>query len=133
MSRLGFLGTGVRDDRPGWNLLLESVNQESDAQQHEGYAESLTHIQDHFVLESLLRFLDKLDQESHPEADDEKNPDERSPVHLVKFLDIEPDKRYSEDKIAKRLVNLGRVLRLSLSPALENETPRKIRDVTVNL
>ena len=88
MSWLSLPGTCVRYHRPGWNLLLESVDQKAYSQKDERNAEFLSHIQHHTDLESLLRLLDELNEETHPEASDEEQSDEGSTVHLVKLLDI---------------------------------------------
>ena len=91
MSWLSLLGTCVRYHRPGWNLLLEGIHQQAYSQDDERDAEGLAHINDHVLLKSLLRLLDELNEETHPEATDKEQTYKGSTVHLVKFLDIEPD------------------------------------------
>ena len=110
-----------------------AIYEEADADKHERDAEPLTHIEDHLVLESYLRFLDELDEETHTETADEECSDEESPVELRKSVLVHQDLEYSEKEIAERLVKLCRMLWLCLSSELEDEAPRKTCHVTVDL
>jgi hypothetical protein len=119
----------------GFGRLLpdESIDKEADSYKDERYAEPLSHIQNHILLEAHLRFLDELYEETHSEKDDEEYTDEGSPVDLVQSEFIKTDEDYSEKSIAQSFIKLGRMLRESLAAKVEDETPRKICDITVDL
>ena len=91
MSRLRLLLLGMHDCS---RLLLDiAIYKESDAEKDKRNAEPLTHIQNHILLESYLRLLDELYQETHAEATDEESSDEkasvkfRQPVLVHKYLE----------------------------------------------
>ena len=58
---------------------------------------------------------------------------ERASVGLVEPLDINPYQDQAKDEVTERLVNLSRMFRLGLSPALENESPRQAGHVAIDL
>ena len=43
-------------------LLHMAVDKESDSEKYERYAEQLSHVKDHILLETYLRLLDELDE-----------------------------------------------------------------------
>ena len=75
-------------DRPGRDLLFPGVPEEENAEQDEGDAQELSHVQGHALLETDLRLLDKLDQDPAPETDDHKDSQELSTVHLIQPIFI---------------------------------------------
>ena len=103
----------------------KGIDQEADSKQDERDAEELAHIEDHIIFKCHLRLLDELDQESGTEADNEENADECPPVHLLEAIFVEQDESDSEKEIGQGLVELGRMLRLRLSPEFEDEAPRQ--------
>ena len=111
----------------------ESIDEEADSYKDERNAEPLSHIQNHILLEAYLRFLDELYEETHSEKDDEEYTDEGSPVDLAQSELVKADEDNSEKSIAQSLIKLGRMLGESLAAQVEDETPRKICDITVDL
>ena len=109
------------------------INEEADAQKDERYAEPLSHIKNHVLLEADLRLLDELDEEAHTEAADEKCSDEESSVELRQPVLVHQDLEDSKEEVAEGLVKLGRMLRFGLAAELEDEAPREACHVTVNL
>ena len=81
MSR--FLLRFFRMDNQNRLFLDEGIYQHADTDQDERNAEPLSHIEDHIILKSDLRFLYELYKESHSEEDDKEHSDECSPVHLL--------------------------------------------------
>ena len=100
----------VRHDGPCGNLPGVGVDQETDAQEDERDAQDLAHVQRHALFEGDLRFLDELDEETHAEADDEEDADERPPVGLVKTFPIQPEEEEAQEKVGERFVKLGGML-----------------------
>ena len=82
----------------------KGIDQEADSEQDERNAEELSHIEDHIILKGYLRLLDELDQESGTEADNEKNTDECSPVHLLEAIFVEQNQADSEKEIGQGLI-----------------------------
>ena len=113
-----------RTHDPGRLLSDVAVDKESYAQEHERDAEQLTHVQDHVLLESHLRFLDELYEETHSEASDEKCSDEESSVELVKLVSVHQYLEDSQQEVAEGFIKLCRMLWLCLSTKLEDESPR---------
>ena len=111
----------------------ESIDKEADSYKDERNAEPLSHIQDHILLEAHLRFLDELYEETHSEKDDEEYTDEGSPVDLVQSELVKADEDNSEKSVAQSLIKLGRMFRESLAAKVEDEAPRKICDIAVDL
>ena len=109
----------------------ETVNKKTYSDKHKRDAEPLSHIQNHILLESHLRFLDELYEETHSETSDEEGSDEESTMKLRKSVLIHKYLKYTEKEIAQRLIELSRMLRLGLSSQLEDEAPRKSGDITV--
>lgn len=131
MCRLGLLL--LRMDYHSRLFLYMAVNQEADAEKDERNAEPLAHIQNHILLESDLRLLDEFYQEAHSEASDEECTDEEAAVQLRKSVFIHQYLEHTEKEIAQGLIELGRVLRFRLTSKLEDESPRKVRNISVNL
>ena len=67
MSRLCLLFLRMDDHRR--LLLYMGINKEGYTQDDERNAEKLSHVQDHILLESHLRLLDELYQETHSKQD----------------------------------------------------------------
>ena len=110
----------------GGRLLSDTtVHQEGDSDKNERNAEALSHIQDHIVLETHLRFLEELDEEAHTDTPDEEGADEESPMKFRQSVLVHQDLEYSQEEVAESLVKLCRMLRLSLVSEFENEAPRK--------
>ena len=131
MCRLGLLL--LRMDYHSRLFLYMAVNQEADAEKDERNAEPLAHIQNHILLESDLRLLDEFYQEAHSEASDEECTDEEAAVQFRKSVFIHQYLEYTEKEIAQGLIELGRVLRFRLTSKLEDESPRKVRNISINL
>ena len=131
MCRLGLLL--LRMDYHSRLFLYMAVNQEADAEKDERNAEPLAHIQNHILLESDLRLLDEFYQEAHSEAADEECTDEEAAVQFRKSVFIHQYLEHTEKEIAQGLIELGRVLRFRLTSKLEDESPRKVRNISVNL
>ena len=102
-----------------------AVDKEAYAKQNERYAEPLSHIQYHILLEHHLRFLDEFDKESHSEATDEECSDEETAIEFIELILIHQYLEYSEEEIAERFIELSRMFRLGLASELENESPRE--------
>ena len=120
-------------DNPCRLLLYITIYKEADAKKDERDAQKLTHVQDHILLETNLRFLDELDEEAHAEASDEEGSDEEASVELVQTESVHKDLEHSEEEIAQGLIKLRRMFRLGLAAELEDEAPWKIRDISVDL
>ena len=97
MSRLGLLLLWMHD---GGRLLLDiTVYKESDAEKNKRDTEPLSHIQDHVLLETDLRFLDEFYQKTHAEATDEECSYEEASVELRQSILIHQNLEYSQKKI----------------------------------
>ena len=59
-------------------LLYLTVDQESYSEEDERHTEPLSHIEHHILLETYLRFLDELYEETHTETSDEESSDEEN-------------------------------------------------------
>ena len=114
-------------------FLYLAVNQESYSEEDERHAEPLSHIEHHILLETYLRFLDELYEETHSETSDEEGSDEESAVEVRQSVLVHKDLEDSEKEVAESLIKLGRMLRLSLSPEFKYESPRKACHITVDL
>ena len=114
-------------------LLNMAIDKESYSKKNERYAEQLSHVKDHVLLETHLRLLDELDEETHSETADEERSDEESSVELRQSVLIHQYLEDSQKEIAEGFVKLGRMLWLCLSPELEDESPRKTCNISVNL
>ena len=130
MSRLSLLF--LRMHYPCRLLLDIAVDEESYTQKHERNAEKLTHVEKHLLLETYLRLLYEFDEETHAETSDEESADEEAPVELVKTESVHQDLEHSEKEIAQSLIKLRRMLRQSLATELENETPWKVCNISIN-
>ena len=85
----------------GGRLLPDmTVNEETYSQKDERNAEPLSHVQYHILLETYLRFLDELNEETHSETSYEESADEESPVELVKSVSVHQDLEDTEKEIA---------------------------------
>jgi hypothetical protein len=114
-------------------LLLDiAVDKEAYTEKDERYTQKLTHVQDHILLETDLRFLDELYKEAHAETSDEESSDEEASVKLVEAEFIHKYLEHSEKEIAQSLIKLRRMLRQSLATELENETPWKVCNISIN-
>ena len=114
-------------------LLNMAVDKESYSEKYERNAEQLSHVKDHILLETYLRLLDELDEETHSETADEERSDEESPMELRKPILIHQYLEDSQKEIAEGFVKLGRMLWLCLSSELEDESPWKACDISINL
>ena len=131
MGRCGLLLFRVNYHR---RLLLHiAVYKETDTKKHKRYAEPLSHIQDHILLETHLRFLDELYKEAHSETSDEEGADEEATVELRQTILVHQYLEYTEKEIAQGFIKLGRMLRLSLAAKLEDKSPWKRCHISVNL
>ena len=117
---------------PSRLLLDVTVDKETYAQKHERDAEPLSHVQDHILLESHLRLLDELDEETHSEASDEECSDKESSVELVKPVPVHQYLEDTQQEVAEGLIKLCRMLWLRLTTKLEDESPWKICDISVD-
>lgn len=109
------------------------IDKKADTDKYERQAEPLSHIQNHILFEAYLRFLDELYEEAHSEKNDEEYADEGSSIHLVQSESVKADEDNSKKSIAQSLIKLGRMLWQSLATKVEDETPRKICHITVDL
>ena len=71
--------------------------------------QALTHIQNHILLETNLRFLDEFDKEAHSEATDKEGSDEESPMKLWKSVFVHQNLENSQEEVAESLIKLGRM------------------------
>ena len=81
-----------------------TIYEKSYSQKDERYAQPLSHIQHHILLESHLRFFDELYQEAHSEASYKECSDEESSVKPVKPVPVHEYLEYSEKEIAERFI-----------------------------
>ena len=82
----------------------EAVNQNTSSQKYKWYAEPLTHIQDHSLFKTHLRFLDEFDEETHSEHCHEEYSYEFSSVHLPESVFIKKYQDYTKDGVAESLI-----------------------------
>ena len=85
----------------GGRLLSDAaVHQEANTDKDKRNAETLSHIKDHILLKTYLRFLDELDEEAHTEATDEEGADEESPMKFRQSVLVHQDLEHSQKEIA---------------------------------
>ena len=109
------------------------IDQESDAEKNERDAEPLTHVQNHIMLETHLRFLDELDEEAHAETSDEEGSDEEAAIKFVEPVLVHQDLEDAQKEVTESFIKLCGMLRLCLSPEFENEAPRQRSNISVYL
>jgi hypothetical protein len=76
-----------------------AVDKEADTKENERYAEKLTHVEEHVLLESHLRFLDELDEETAAETSDEEGSDEESAVEFRETILVHQYLENSEKEV----------------------------------
>lgn len=114
-------------------ILVFGIHQQEYADEYEWDTQKLAHIEQHILLESHLRLLDELYQETHAEKHYEEYPDKCASSDVFQLVAVHPQENQSENQIAQRLVYLRRMMRNGLPCPQENEAPRKRGDIPVYL
>ena len=117
----------------GCRLLSDAaVHQEGHSDQDERDTETLSHIQNHILLETDLRLLDELDEEAHSEAADEEGSDEESSVEFRKSVLIHQYLEHSQKEVAECFIKLRRMLWFGLAPKFEDKAPWERSNISVD-
>jgi hypothetical protein len=85
-------------------LLDKGVDQHGDTREDEWDTKPLSHVEYHIVLESHLRLLDELDEETHSEASDEECADEESAMEFRKSVLVHKYLENTQEEITQGFI-----------------------------